>query len=585
MAKNPIEQAMKQICEEKNISYESVLETIEAALAVAYRKDFGEKNQNIEVEFDPKTTAARVFDVKTVVSDEMYEKTMKWKEKKEKEAEIAEKDQEKTKSKKKKDKVKSASGGKEDKKKNKEDKSDSKKKEDEAEEDDFEKFDPKKNITLSEAKKESTKGGSAPGGKKDVKEGDKIKTELFPPASYGRMAAQTAKQVIIQRLREAERETLYKEFKGKEGEIISGIVQRQERRLILVDLGQTTGIIPPAEQIPGENYRPGMRIKVFVVSVNKTTKGPEIVISRAHPGMVKRLFTMEVPEISSGTVEIMSVSREAGSRSKISVKSNQENIDPVGSCVGQRGSRVQTIISELGGEKIDIVEYSEDPVEYITNALSPAKILKITLNEEKKSVVAEVKEDQLSLAIGKAGQNVRLAARLTGWKIDIVSEGGEKVKEKSEKDKSEDKDKAEEKEKSAKAESASGGKEDDKKKESDEKKGVKEGKEKDKKSEETNSQEKDKTKDKEKSVSGGKENDSKENKTDKEKSESEKNNKAESKKKEGGDKQEKKEGEKKKEEKDKTREKSVSGGKEDDSKEKSEDKKKSSSSNAESKEK
>lgn len=402
MTENAIDQAIKQICEEKNISYELVISTIEAALAVAYRKDFGEKNQNIQVEYNPKNSTARVFDVKTVVADEIYEKTMERKEKKEKGEEVEE-------------------------------------------EEDFEKFDPKKHITLTEAKKI----------KKEAKLGDEIKTELFPPEAYGRMAAQTAKQVIIQRLREAERDTLYKEFKGKEGEIISGLIQRQERRMFLIDLGQTTGLMLPSEQILSERYKPGMRIKVYVVSVNQTTKGPEIIVSRSHPNMVKRLFTLEVPEISAGTVEIKSLAREAGSRTKIAVKSNQKNIDPVGSCVGQRGSRVQTIISELGGEKIDIIEYSDDPIEFITNALSPAKILKISLNEEEKQALAEVKEDQLSLAIGKAGQNVRLAAKLTGWKIDITSEGKkvvpskEKVEEKEEKktEKAEDKKKEGEKKK------------------------------------------------------------------------------------------------------------------------------------------
>lgn len=377
MAQNEINQAIKQICEEKNISFESVVETIAAALAVAYRKDFGEKNQNIKVEFNPQDSASRVFDVKTVVDDEIYDKTMKLKERKEKGEEIK------------------------------------------PEEEDFEKFDPKKNLTLTEGKKI----------KKDIKLGEEIKTELFPPAAYGRMAAQTAKQVIIQRLREAERDNLFKDFKGKEGEIITGIVQRQERRFYLVDLGQTTGIMPPAEQIMNERYHPGARLKVYVVSVNQTTKGPEIIVSRSHPDMVKRLFTLEVPEISAGTVEIKAVAREAGSRTKIAVKSNQKNIDPVGSCVGQRGSRVQTVISELGGEKIDIIQYSEDPVEFITNALSPAKIISIKLNEEGRTATAEVKEDQLSLAIGKAGQNVRLAAKLTGWRIDIVS--GEKKPEKT----------------------------------------------------------------------------------------------------------------------------------------------------------
>ncbi|MFH1367058.1 MAG: transcription termination factor NusA [Patescibacteria group bacterium] len=388
MGQNEINQAIKQICEEKNISFESVIETIAAALAVAYRKDFGEKNQNIKVEFNPENSSSRVFDVKTVVADEIAEKTLKLKEKKEKGEEVK------------------------------------------PEEEDFEKFDPKKHLTLTESLKL----------KKGVKLADEIKTELFPPAAYGRMAAQTAKQVIIQRLREAERENLFKDFKGREGEIITGIIQRQERRFYLVDLGQTTGIMPPNEQIMSERYLPGSRIKVYVVSVNQTTKGPEIIVSRAHPDMVKRLFTLEVPEISAGTVEIKAVSREAGSRTKIAVKSNQKNIDPVGSCVGQRGSRVQTIISEIGGEKIDIIQYSDDPVEFITNALSPAKILSIKLNEKEKTATAEVKEDQLSLAIGKAGQNVRLAAKLTGWRIDIIS--GEKNEEK-EKAKNEEKEESE----------------------------------------------------------------------------------------------------------------------------------------------
>ena len=421
MAENAINQAIKQICEEKNISYESVIETIEAALAVAYRKDFGEKNQNIQVNFDPAKASARVFDVKEVVSDEMYEQTMKWKEEKEKE--MAEKE---------------VAGEKAEKKPVKKEE----RKREEGDADDFEKFDPKKNLTLTEAKKI----------KKEAKLGDEIKTELFPPAAYGRMAAQTAKQVIIQRLREAERETLYKEFKSKEGEIITGMVQREERKTVLIDLGQTTGIIPYSEQIRGEEYRPGMRIKIFLVSVAQTTKGPEIIVSRAHPDMVKRFFTLEVPEISAGTVEIKSVSREAGSRSKIAVKSNQENIDPVGSCVGQRGSRVQTIISELGGEKIDIVKFSEDSVEFITNALSPAKIINISLNEKEKTARAEVKDDQLSLAIGKAGQNVRLAAKLTGWKIDIIPEGGKEKpeKEKGREDKPEKKEEAEAEEKKEK---------------------------------------------------------------------------------------------------------------------------------------
>jgi N utilization substance protein A len=369
-------QAIKQICEEKNVPYDSVIKTIEAALAVAFRKDFGEKNQNIRVEFNTETGGSKIFDIKEVIDDEIVKEALERKEKKEKGEEV----------------------------------------EEEKEEEGQIKYDPKKHIALSEAQKI----------KKEAKIGDEIKTELFPPASYGRMAAQTAKQVIIQRLREAERETLYKEYKGKEGEIINGIVQRIEGRMVLVDLGHTTALLPPPEQVVNERYNPGSRIKIYLVSVNETSKGPEIIVSRSHPEMVRRLFTLEVPEISSGSVEIKSIAREAGSRTKIAVASNQRSIDPVGSCVGQRGTRVQTIISELGGEKVDIVEYSENPVKFITFALSPAKILNIKVNEEDKTAIAEVKEDQLSLAIGKTGQNVRLAAKLTGWRIDIVGEGQEK---------------------------------------------------------------------------------------------------------------------------------------------------------------
>lgn len=406
---NEIIAAAKQICEEKNISFDSVIQTIEAALAVAYRKDFGEKDQNIKVEFDIKTGSSRVFDVKTVVSDEKFELTEKLKAEKlaqEAALEEAEANAEKEGKPKKEDEVKEqaeitevAEG---------------------AEEEEFERFNPKTEITLSAAQKI----------KADAKEGDVIKTEFFPPAAYGRMAAQTAKQVIIQRLREAERENIYKEFKDKEGEVINGTVQRIEGRMVLVDLGHATALLPPPEQIPHERYNSGQRLKFFVVAVNTTPRGPEIILSRAHPDMVKKLFTLEVPEIGNGSVEIKSIAREAGSRTKIAVFTTQKNIDPVGSCVGQRGSRVQTIISEIGGEKIDIIEWNEDSVKFIINALSPAKVLSVQLNDTDKIATAEVKDDQLSLAIGKAGQNVRLSAKLTGWKIDIVSETGQKAGEK-----------------------------------------------------------------------------------------------------------------------------------------------------------
>ncbi|MFH0952401.1 MAG: transcription termination factor NusA [Patescibacteria group bacterium] len=408
--------AIKQICEEKNIAYESVITTIEAALAVAYRKDFGEKNQNIKVDFDADTGGARVFDEKIVVEDALKEQ---WeKEKAEKEA-LAEEEEKKAaeagEDKKDSPATLKTSTDKESAKKEREKEAkDSKKTDKDATEEEAEHFDPKSMISLADAKKI----------KKSYKTGDAIRSELFPPSAYGRMAAQTAKQVIIQKLREAERENLYNDFKGKEGSVINAIIQRVEGRMVLIDLGQTTALMPPNEQIPKENYNPGQRIKVFLVSVSMTPKGPEIIVSRAHPEMVRQLFAMEVPEIAAGSVEIKGVAREAGSRTKVAVASTQKNIDPVGSCVGQRGTRVQTIISELDGEKIDIIEYNEDSSRFITNALSPAKVLTIKLREKEneKIATAEVKEDQLSLAIGKAGQNVRLAARLTGWKIDIVSE-------------------------------------------------------------------------------------------------------------------------------------------------------------------
>lgn len=400
MATSPLKQAIEEICQEKNIPYDSVIETIEAALAVAFRKDFGEKNQNIVTEFNPEDGTSRVFDVKTVVEDALFEEFQ---------AEQAKREAAETDGK-------------------LEEYLEAKRKEEDAKRVELnlpegapipeelrpERFDPKKHLSLSEAKKLDDK----------YELGQEIRSELFPSAAYGRMAAQTAKQVIIQRIREAERDTVYKEFKGKEGEVITAMVQRVEGRMVLIDLGHTTAIMPPPEQVQREHYRLGDRIKVFIVGVNMTPKGPEIVVSRAHPEMVRKLFTLEVPELQNGSVQIKGIAREAGLRTKIAVWSEQKNIDPVGSLVGQRGTRVQTVISELGGEKIDIIEWSDDPVKFLMNALSPAKVISIKLNPETQSAVAEVKDDQLSLAIGKAGQNVRLAAKLTGWKIDLVGESG-----------------------------------------------------------------------------------------------------------------------------------------------------------------
>lgn len=411
--KSEISDAIKQICQEKNISYESVIETIEAALAVAYRKDFGEKNQNIVATFDPETAKSEIFDLKKVVTDESES---------------------------------------------------------------LESFDPKVEMIISEAKKI----------KKSVELDDELKQKLVPPADYGRMAAQTAKQVVIQKLREAERETLYNEYKAKEGEIITGIIQGIEGRVVLVDLGHATAIMPPQEIIRAEDYRSGQRMKFYLVSVNATSKGPEIIVSRAHPDMVKRLFTQEVPEIESGAIEIRAIGREAGSRTKIAVHSNQKNIDPIGSCVGQRGSRVQTIINEIGGEKIDIVQHCDDPVKFIVNALSPAKVISVKLNHQEKSAIAEVKEDQLSLAIGKGGQNVRLSAKLTGWRIDIVPEGQkELIKANEDKEKSEEvsakKGKGEKEEKKEKKSKPKEEKKDSKDKDKEKKEAAKETNEEDKK--------------------------------------------------------------------------------------------------------
>ena len=346
-----LEQALDQIAEEKGISREDLVSMIEASLAAAFRKDYGQKDQNIVVEFDPETMGTKVFDVKTVVETET-----------------------------------------------------------EAEED------PQKFITLEAAQEI----------KKKSKVGDEIRTDITPKTgtSYGRIAAQTAKQVIIQKLREAERNVQFSDYKAKERTLQNGLVQRIEGDTILVDMGKSTGVLFPSEQIRGEKYSIGQRLKVLILHVEPATKGPKITLSRSHPDMVRKLFELEVPEIFNGSVEIKALAREAGSRSKIAVMSTQDGIDPIGSCVGQKGSRVQTVMAELGGEKIDIIEYSDDQVKFIANALSPAKILNVQLDDDKKEAKVGVLEDQLSLAIGKAGQNVRLAARLTGWKIDI---NGEKI--------------------------------------------------------------------------------------------------------------------------------------------------------------
>ncbi|WP_419961658.1 transcription termination factor NusA [Psychrobacillus sp. BM2] len=251
--------------------------------------------------------------------------------------------------------------------------------------------------------------------------GDVVEEEVTP-RNFGRIAAQTAKQVVTQRVREAERGLIYEEYVDREDDIVNGIVERLDARNIYVGLGKVEAVLPANEQIQTETYRPHERIKVYITKVERTTRGPQVFVSRTHPGLLRRLFEMEVPEIFEGIVEIKSIAREAGDRSKISVFAHNDEIDPVGSCVGAKGARVQTIVNELSGEKIDIVEWSEDPVVFVANALSPSKVIDVQVNEDEKSTTVVVPDYQLSLAIGKRGQNARLAAKLTGWKIDIKSE-------------------------------------------------------------------------------------------------------------------------------------------------------------------
>ena len=271
--------------------------------------------------------------------------------------------------------------------------------------------DPYLEISLDDAKKLSDKHAV----------GDLIKIEITPK-DFGRIAAQTAKQVVIQRIKDAERDVIYDDFINRENEIITGLIQRISKNNVFIDLGKTEGILPPVEQIEGEEYEQGDRLKLIIIEVKKTTKGPQIVLSRSHPSLVKRLFELEIPEINDGVVEVFSIAREAGARTKIAVFSKDPDVDPLGACVGFKGSRVRAIVDELNGEKIDIVVWSKDIAEFIGNSLSPSKVVKVEINEKEKSAQVIVPDYQLSLAIGKEGQNARLAAKLTNWKIDIKSE-------------------------------------------------------------------------------------------------------------------------------------------------------------------
>jgi len=456
-----LKSAIKQICDEKGLSYEAVIATIESALAAAYRKDYGDKNQNVKVEFDPETSQSKVFDVKTVVDDMPEEpsdtEALAGKEE-EKNQEIKKIIKQESKEKKQESPLISSGQGKEEEKQ--ESKKDVKEEKKVETEEEKRRFNPRTEIQISAAKMI----------KKKVKIGDEIKTKLPIPESYGRMAAQTAKQVIIQRLREAERAMILDEFEKKQGEVISGVVQRREGRMVLIDLGKSAGILNSEGQIYNERYNPGDRIKVYVKEVKSGPKGPEIILSRTSDEILKKVFYLEIPEISNGLIELKGVARKAGSRSKVAVAAVSDHIDPIGSCVGQRGARIQTIIRELGGEKVDIIEYNEDPDKFITNSLSPAKIIEVKIKAKEKKAIVIVAADQLSLAIGKGGQNVRLAARLTGYKIDIA-EKKEKPENKEEK-KQENKDDKDDKKENKKADkdNKKGGKKDKKKKEKDGKK-------------------------------------------------------------------------------------------------------------------
>lgn len=350
-----LQSLIELISEERGIPKEKVIEGVEYALAAAYKKEYGKKGQTIRAKINFETGEISFFQVKTVVDESLVYFDSK-----------GEKDENKV------------------------------------------KYNPDKHILIEEARKI----------KPDVKLQEEIFFKLETKKDYGRIAAQTAKQVIIQKIREAEKESIFNEYKAKEGQVISGIVQRVDNKNVYLNIGKTIGILPKEEQVPGEFYKPGQRLKVYITRVENTPKGAVVFLSRSHPKLVSKLFEIEVPEISGGQVKICSIARDPGIRTKIAVASNVEGIDPVGALIGFKGTRVQMVINELGGEKIDIIEYSDDPAKYIANSLAPAKVLKVEIVSQNKAL-AIVSPDQLSLAIGRDGQNVKLASKLTGWKIDV----------------------------------------------------------------------------------------------------------------------------------------------------------------------
>jgi len=360
-----LSKAIKQVAEEKALDPKKVLEVVESAIAAAYKREYGQRGEIIKAKLDQKTGDLKFWQVKTVVD----ESTVRFVEEGEEE------------------------------------------KEEIPDETKLPRYNSERHITLEEAKKI----------KKDAELDEEISFPLEEKEDFGRIAAQAAKQSIFQKLRESERESILKEWHDKEGQIVSGLVQRFERGHVYIDLGRASGVMFANESIPGEHYRVGERLRFLVLAVQEDTRLPGIILSRSHPKFVSQLFALEVPEVAEGAVEIKAIAREPGSRTKIAVASNSEGVDPVGALVGQRGTRVMAVNNELGNEKIDIAEWSDDPAKLIGNALSPAKVASVEVMERREARVY-VPEDQLSLAIGRSGQNVRLAAKLTGWKIDVRSQ-------------------------------------------------------------------------------------------------------------------------------------------------------------------
>ncbi len=358
-----LNRAIEQIAEEKGIDKRKILEVVESSIAAAYKKEYAKRGEIIKAKLDPKTGEVKFWKVRNVVDESVviFDEE-KRKEKKEEGEEV------------------------------------------------LPLYNPERHILLEEARKI----------KSDAQVGEDLEFPLEEREDFGRIAAQAAKQVILQKIREAEKESVIKEYQGKEGEIVSGIIQRIERGNVFVDLGRATGVMFFNETIPGEYYRINERMKFYLLAVQEEERMPGLILSRSHPKFISKLFELEVPEIHDKTVEIKSVAREAGNRTKIAVASSVEGVDPVGACVGQRGMRVVSVTNELGNEKIDIIEWSEDPAKFVGASLSPAKVKGVDVLPRREAKVF-VPEDQLSLAIGKGGQNVRLAAKLTGWKIDVRS--------------------------------------------------------------------------------------------------------------------------------------------------------------------